>query len=412
MLSDDELLQIINQGESDRVEFTESSGDLNSDDLNKIRKAICAFANNLPNHSAPGLIFIGLADDGSGAGLPIDDKLLQKLGGLRCDGKILPFPVMTVDKRNLCGGAVAVIQVEPSENPPVKVGGRCWIRTGPRRAQATAEEERRLTEKRRWGNLPYDMQGVNGASIENDLDMLRFTREYLPTAVSADVLEENARDREDQLKALRFMAKNGDPTVTAILILGQNPTDWFPGAYIQFVRFAGTETTDHILDKKEIHGTLPDQLIELDKIFKINISVALDTSGETHMEKPDYPFEALRELARNAVIHRNYEATNTPVRICWLGDRVEIISPGSVYGEVTAENFGKPGSTAYRNPTIAEAMKNLGFMQRFGIGIATADNALQRNDNPPADFKIEDTFIHVTLRPARSRGINENHNFF
>ena len=32
--------------------------------------------------------------------------------------------------------------------------------------EATAEEERRLTEKRRWGNLPYDMTGVMGAPVE------------------------------------------------------------------------------------------------------------------------------------------------------------------------------------------------------------------------------------------------------
>ena len=90
---------------------------------------------------------MGLKDDESSAGLTIDDRLLQTLGGLRNDGKILPFPAMEVDNRTLNGIDVAVVQVEPSDNPPVKVDGRCWIRVGPRRAQATAGEERRLTEK-------------------------------------------------------------------------------------------------------------------------------------------------------------------------------------------------------------------------------------------------------------------------
>lgn len=142
MLSDDTLLELIHRGESDRVEFTESTTD-----MDKVRQAICAFANDLPDHRQPGVFFIGLKDDGSSAGLTIDDRLLQTLGGLRNDGKILPFPAMEVDKRTLHGIDVAVIQVEPSDNPPVKVDGRCWIRVGPRRAQATAGEERRLTEK-------------------------------------------------------------------------------------------------------------------------------------------------------------------------------------------------------------------------------------------------------------------------
>lgn len=114
----------------------------------------------------------------------------------------------------------------------MKMDGRCWIRTGPRCAQASPEEERRLTEKRRWGNVSYDMQGVAGATVENDLDVQRFQNEYLPAAVSPEVLAENRRDERDQMKALRLVTRDGTPTVTAILMLGKNPHDWFPGAYV------------------------------------------------------------------------------------------------------------------------------------------------------------------------------------
>ena len=236
MLSNQELDEVISHGESDHVEFTESLKD-----LDKIRKAVCVFANNLPDHKFPGFIFIGIKDDGTCAELSIDDDLLQTLGGLRSDGKIHPFPMMEVDKRVLSLGEVAVIQVEPSDNPPVRVDGRCWIRVGPRRAQASAEEERRLIEKRVWANVPYDMQGIGGASVQKDLDLRRFKDEYLPTAVSPEVLEENDRDVDAQLQALRFTTRDGTPTVTAILILGTDPRYWFPGAYIQFVRFSGNQ---------------------------------------------------------------------------------------------------------------------------------------------------------------------------
>ena len=396
MLSNQELEDLLKIAESDRVEFTESIRD-----LDKIREAICAFANDLPNHGKPGLVFIGVKDDGSCAHLAIDDKLLQTLGGLRSDGKILPFPTMEVGKRTLNGCEVAVIQVEPSDNPPVKVDGRCWIRVGPRRSQATAEEERRLTEKRRWGNLPYDVQGVPGASMENDLDMRKFEQDYLPFAVSPEVLKENDRNRGEHLQALRLTMPDGTPTVTAILTLGKDPHYWFPCAYIQFVRYAGDEVTDAIVDQKALRGTLPDQLHDLDRLLKVHIANALDTSGETHTENPDYPFAALRELARNAVIHRTYEHSHTPIRIYWFKARVEIISPGGVYGTVTPENFGQPGATSYRNPTIAEAMRNMGFMQQFGIGIATAHKALKANGNPPPEFEIQENFVFARVRKLR-----------
>lgn len=393
MLSDKELTLLIEDGENDRVEFTAGARD-----MDKLRQAICAFANDLPNHGQPGVLFVGLNDDGSCADLPIDDDLLKKLGGLRSDGNILPFPSMTVARRELLNCPVAVIQVEPSDNPPVKADGRCWIRAGPRRAQATAEEERRLTEKRRWGNLPFDMHGVAGATVETDLDMRRFETEYLPAAVPPEVLEENARAADDQLRALRLVTPDGTPTVTAILMLGVDPRRWFPGAYIQFVRYDGGDVTDPILDQAELSGALSDQLREADVLLRRNISTALDASGSRHIETPDYPFVALRELTRNAVIHRNYEKSNTPVRISWLRGHLQISSPGSVYGGVTRQNFGEIDAVSYRNPTIAEAMKNQRFMERFGMGIALARKALKENGNPPPEFRVEDTFVFATIR--------------
>lgn len=392
MLKDEELIKLIKGGESECVEFTSAV-----QDMDKLRQAICAFANDLPDYKKPGVLFVGLKDNGDCAGLPIDDALLKKLGGLRSDGKIHPFPNMTVGKKRLQDCEVAVIQVKPSENPPVKVDGRCWIRTGPRRTQATAEEERRLTEKRRWGNLPFDMHGVPEATVETALDMRKFETEYLPAAAPPEVLEENRRTLEDQLKALRLVTRDGTPTVTAILMLGIDPRRWFPGAYIQFVRYDGEKVTDPVLDQAELSGALSDQLREVDVILKRNITTALDTSGDRHIEKPDYPFVALRELVRNAVIHRNYENSSTPVRISWFRKHLQISSPGSVYGEVTKQNFGEPNATSYRNPTIAEAMKNQRFMERFGMGIATARATLKENRNPPPEFRVEDTFVFATV---------------
>ena len=393
MLSDNELIDLMEAGESDRVEFTASVRD-----LDKFREAICAFANDLPNHKKPGVLFIGIDDDGNCAGASIDDSLLSQLGGLSKDGKMLPFPTMAVGKKTLQDCEIAVVQVEPSDNPPVKVDGRCWIRTGPRRAQASPEDERRLTEKRRWGNVPYDMQPVKGATVEVDLDLARFRNEYLPVAVSPEVLAENRRNEIEQMKALRLATQEGIPTVTAILVLGNRPRDWFSGAYIQFVRYDGGEVTAPIVDQRELNGTLSDQLREVDGLLKRHISIALDTSRQTHVEKPDYPMAALQELVRNAVIHRNYENSNAPVRISWFSDHVKIISPGSVYGAVTKQNFGTPAATDYRNPSVAEAMKSLGFMERFGMGIAKAREALKENGNPPPEFDVQDTFVFAIIR--------------
>ena len=51
--------------------------------------------------------------------------------------------------------------------------------------------------------------------------------------------------------------------------------------------------------------------------------------------------------------------------------------------------------TAARKRHIAEAMKNLGFMQGFG-GIETARGALAENGNPPPELDVQDAFVSVT----------------
>ena len=151
MLTDDELEQLLADPETDRVERKESASD-----GGRIRQAICAFANDMPGHHRPGVVFVGVRDDGSCANLSITDQLLLKLADMRSDGNILPLPAMTVQKRTLRGCELAVIVVEPSLSPPVRFDGRIWIRVGPRRATASEEEERRLIERRRAITSPWD----------------------------------------------------------------------------------------------------------------------------------------------------------------------------------------------------------------------------------------------------------------
>ncbi len=97
---------------------------------------------------------------------------------------------------------------------------------------------------------------------------------------------------------------------------------------------------------------------------------------------------ALQQLVRNAVMHRTYESTNAPVHVYWFDDRIEIVSPGGPYGIVTRETFGKVGLVDYRNPNLAEALRVLGFVQRFGFGIPTARRELERNGNSPLAFDV------------------------
>ena len=391
--SDSELDLLLSDLESDLVERKESAAD-----GRKIRRNICAFANDLPGNGCAGVILVGIRDDGSCASLTIDDRLLKRLADVHGEGDILPLPSMTVQKRVLNGCAVAVVTVEPAPDPPVRYRGRAWVRVGPSVREAGIADERMLGERRRAADLPYDMRPAAGVTIEAlDLDFVR--RHYLPNAIAPEVLDQNERPLAHQLQSLRLV-QGATPTWGTVLAFGTDPQAFVPGAYVQFLRIDGAEITDPIRDQKQLTGRLDDVLRRLDELLELSISVRTDVAGALReRRRPDYPLDALRQLAHNAVMHRTYEGTNTPVRIHWFSDRVEIASPGGLFGRITPENFGM-GDTDYRNPLLAEIMHHLGFAQRFGLGVRLARQALAANGNPPPEFDFQPTLVVATVRIA------------
>ena len=391
MLDDGELLALLGDLESDRVERKASAAD-----MKKIRKAVCAFANDLPSHRRPGVVFVGVHDDGACADLLVDDDLLKKLSQVRSNGDILPIPSIQVGKHTVNGCEIAVLQVEPASAPPVRYSGRVWVRVGPTTQEAGADDERVLCERARHANQSFDRRPTDGATLD-DLDLRYFEEEYLPSALDPEVLRRNNRTTDERLASLRFLI-DGVPTYGALLVLGREPRDFVPGSYIQFLRIDGTELADPIKDEKELSGPLFRIVQQLDDLLEINIASAVDlSSGPNERVTPDYPVDALRQLVRNALIHRNYQSSNAPVRLYWFSDRIEIHNPGGLFGQVTHETFGK-GITDYRNPLVAEAMRNLGYVQRFGFGVPTARRSLKRNGNPEPDFEMDANSFLVTVR--------------
>ena len=171
--TDEELLQIIEVDESDRVEFKES---LSGDAPKKIREAICAFANDLPNYEKPGFIFVGVSDNKTIVGLSAANQVIEELSHMKSDGHILPLPSLTVRKRILEDKEVAVVIVQPADSPPVRCKGAIRIRTGARRDIANSQDERILTEKRRYKDTPFDIQPIPTSKV-SDLNLIQFEQE-------------------------------------------------------------------------------------------------------------------------------------------------------------------------------------------------------------------------------------------
>ena len=64
---------------------------------------------------------------------------------------------------------------------------------------------------------------------------------------------------------------------------------------------------------------------------------------------------------------------------------------------MTAANFGNPRFADYRNPNLAEAMRTLGYVQRFGVGITIARRLLQESGHPELEFEVVDNHVLATI---------------
>jgi ATP-dependent DNA helicase RecG len=224
-----------------------------------------------------------------------------------------------------------------------------------------------------------------------------FTLSYRRFAVAGDVIEENHRTIDEQLAALRFFdARAARPTNAGVLLFGRDPVYFLPGAYVQHVRYDGTTLADEVSRERRFEGDLLTVLRGLDSLAEDLAETRpepLPSGGDQLVHA--YPPRTLHELLMNAVIHRNYDGSTTPVLVNHFTDRVEIQSPGGLYGDLTAARF--PGGTSYRNPIVAEAAKVLGFVNRFGRGIAIAQALLAKNGSRPAEFDVGSNHLSVTI---------------
>lgn len=388
-------------GESERVEWKESDRDTNA-----LLQAVCALANDLENSRRSGFLVIGLGDDGSVVGTGVDkaraDEATQNLVNRLTSSRLLPAPSLVVRGVERDGRPLWVVQVEPYPVPPVvQVNGVAWVRRGTSTVRATDADLLRLRERRPEHGHPFDMRPVAGGSIES-LDLRSLQSEY------------EARREEDgesgtfpafeawltQRELGRPVDGRWTPFAGSILLYGRNPQASLPGAIVEMVRYGGGDFDAPVVWRRTVTGALPDQLDALWAQVSANVvEVPAEAAGIVAAYVPEYPLDALKELARNLVQHRLYEGTNAPGRVEWFDDRVVFSNPGGPFGRASEGEFGSHAD--YRNPAVTRGLVALGYVERLGRGVRLVRLLLERNGNPPLEVEVDGfTSVVVRRRPS------------
>lgn len=383
--------------ETERVEWKQSLRD--RDDA---LRAVCALANDLGDSRRPGFFVVGLDDKGAPVGgysTPAErDSAQQKLASWLGSVKLLPTPSFSIEAVEHRGDTVLIVRIEPMPVPPlVKVDGVAYVRRGTTTTHARDADIFRLVERRADRQMPFDTRPVAGATLD-DLDV-------------HDLREEHAAARDSDGDAETFPALpqwlyqqelgrwTGSafvPNAAAILLHGKSPQTFFPGARIELVRYAGEDADAPVSFRQPLTGTIGAQIDGTWRLIQTQVvQVPVHGEGARSPFAPEYPIEALKELVRNLVQHRLYEGTNSPGRIEWYDDRIELSNPGGPFGQASEGELGDHSD--YRNPLLTQGLVKMGYVEQLGRGIRRVRKLLATHGNPLLQVET-DGFTRVIVR--------------
>lgn len=376
--------------------------------LDKIYDTISAFA----NQDDGGVIVFGV-DESEGfteCGV-FDAQSLQKRIVEQCSEMEPPLrPVITVaSKDGRAFVAAEIAGLEMYERPCFRASkGRLrgsYIRVGDADEPMTEMEiynfdvmrTRRSDETREIDDISEN--AISESALADYLARLKSDRPNLARLDDAQILE------------LMRMTRGGHPTLASLMLFGHFPQVTLPQLCVTAVVVPGSEigavgtSGERFVDNKRIEGTLPQMAAEAVAFVRRNnrTSTIIDKESGQRADRYDFPLTALREAVLNALIHRDYSihTERMPVRVAIFDDRLEVSSPGGLFGHTRAETLGVEQPDT-RNPIIAAAMELLGETENRYSGIPTMRRELAEADMPPPEFVNRRGTFTVIFRKTKT----------
>jgi ATP-dependent DNA helicase RecG len=374
----------------------------------RLYEPLSAFA----NQTGGGVLLFGLNESSDFAVVGVADvhRLQEEITHL-ASSEMEPIlrPHFLVDEVD--GETVMVAEIDevpvvqkPCFYKPAGLPRGAYLRVGNTNRQMTEYEVFGYLSSR--GQPTFDEEVIPNATLEA-LDSVLLD-EYLArlrqARPSAGFLDGS---REEVLARLHVVAQDGEtmrPTLAGLLMFGKYPQEFLPQLMITFVQYYGTieeEKTPQgarFVDSRRFEGPIPEMIKQAETYVLGAMRKAVLIDGVFRREIPEYPREALREALANAIAHRDYSSyvRGSYIQIRMFADRLEIQSPGGLFGNVTVENLEEEHST--RNARFMRMMEDMHVVENRGSGIRAMLQATREANLEPPRFNDRRTSFLVTFR--------------
>ncbi|MFH1891242.1 MAG: ATP-binding protein [Candidatus Zixiibacteriota bacterium] len=407
------------QSELDDVEVKTAKGGTPK----RIYESLSAFA----NRPGGGVVVFGLAErrDFEIVGVGDFQRLQEEVTGVAAD-QMAPAlrPQFTVDE--IEGETVAAMEIEevPAAQKPcfyknVGLPKGAYIRVG--------NTNRPMTEYEIFGYQSGREQPRNDEepALEATLDDLNqeALNDYVNQIRKVRPRGEFLRGtNEDILLRLHVARRDGSilrPTLAGLLMFGKYPQEFFPQLMITYVQYFGTTESEktpqgaRFVDNRALEGSIPEMVEQAETYVLGAMRKSTLIEGLFRRDIPEYPQEVVREAVCNAVAHRDYSSYvgGSYIQIRMFADRLEIQSPGGLFGNVTVENIEEEHST--RNARLMRMMEDMHLVENRGSGIKAMLHAMRdanleppRFDDRRSSFKV--VFMnHTLINPEAIEWLNQ-----
>lgn len=379
--------------ELDDVEAKRAAGGMPQ----RLFESLSAFA----NRPGGGVVLLGLDETRGFRPVGVGDaqRLQERISSLASDGmepQLRPrYCVDVIDRATVVAVEIdeMVHELKPCYYKRAGQTSGSYIRVG--------NSNRRMSEYEIFGYVsartqPTFDEGPVLEATQSDLDSGRldlYLQQLSRVRPDAGFLSQPREEALKQLHVIREVDGVAHPTRAGLLVFGSNPQLFEPQLVITFVQYYGTTEDEpgphdeRFLDNRKFEGPIPDMIRRAVGHVMAAIKKSSIVDGLFRRDLPEYPMEAIREAVVNAIAHRDYSnyARGSYVQIRLFADRLEVQSPGGLFGPVTVDNIEEEQST--RNRTLMRMMEDMQLVENRGSGVRAMIGAMRRANLEPPRFE-------------------------
>lgn len=392
-MSNDEILKIIQQGESLTLEFKSDQKCLPDRDL---VAAVVSLAN-----TEGGELLLGVEDDGTVTGLHPSHINITGIPSLIAN-RTNPAISVQIEKYTISGQPVARISVSKS------------------RQLVSTSEGLLLRRRMKLDNTPeavpfYPHEFIQrqssmglidpSAMVLEDIEMEQLDtlqRQRLRNAIKKYGGEQALLPLADEeLDGALALCKevNGTkhPTVTGLLLLGTEELlrQHIPAYEVAFQMLQGTDVKVNEFFRKPLLETFE----EVELLFRARVEEEEIQVGLFRVPVPNYDRRAFREAFVNSLVHRDFSRLGA-VHVKISDDGLTISNPGGFVEGVNLNNLLVTDPRS-RNPLLADVIKRIGLAERTGRGIDRIYEGMLRYGRPAPDYSMSNEFT-VSVQMANA----------